>query len=165
MGNMSIAMMQMLVARNVRVHVGQMIIFYPVTVTDTHTGRPSYETFKGGPFLPAFTVDWMIDTFLPNKKDRESPLASPLHFMEVKVVSLSGPAKWAAGTRICAWDMRYTYAGAMHRRLWGRLGVGLASLRRWGSFEASEVDARVTETGGPVTINCRTSSCRAGLGC
>ncbi|KAH7028445.1 vegetative specific protein H5 [Macrophomina phaseolina] len=88
-GHMAIAMMQMPIERNLPARIGQMILFYPVT--DTRIKMESYETFKDGPFLPVETMDWMIDAFLPNKKDRETALASPLSFLADEVLSKFPP--------------------------------------------------------------------------
>jgi acetyl esterase/lipase len=36
-------------------------------------------------------MDWMIETYLPNKKDRETPLASPLHYLADDVLAQFPP--------------------------------------------------------------------------
>jgi acetyl esterase len=75
---MAIALVQMALERNLPADVGQLVLLNPVTQTHAKTG--SYETYKAGPFLPAATLDWMIDAFLPNESDRKTALASPLEF-------------------------------------------------------------------------------------
>jgi acetyl esterase/lipase len=82
---MAIAMMQMSLQRGLRATVAQIVLFAPVTVTHKKFG--SYETYKDGPFLSSDTMDWMIETFLPNKEDRETALASPLSFLSDDVLS------------------------------------------------------------------------------
>lgn len=72
-------MMAMSIERRLSAKVGHVVLFYPVT--DTHMKMDSYETFKNDAFLSSDTMDWMIDAFLPNKKDRENALTSPLTFM------------------------------------------------------------------------------------
>ena len=72
-------MMAMSIERGLPAKISQMILFQPVT--DTHMKMESYETFKDDKLLPADTMDWMIDAFLPNKKDRKNALTSPLTFM------------------------------------------------------------------------------------
>jgi acetyl esterase/lipase len=47
---------------------------------------PSYKTYGDAPFLPAVTMQWMINTFIPNKADRETALASPLAFLPDEVL-------------------------------------------------------------------------------
>lgn len=86
---MAIAMMQMSLERRLPAEISHIVIFYPVT--DTHKKSKSYETFKEGPFLMADTMDWMIDAFLPDKKDRETALASPLSFLSDDVLAKFPP--------------------------------------------------------------------------
>lgn len=81
---MAIAMMQMSIERNLPAKISQMILFNPVT--DTQMKHESYETYKDGPFLPAASMDWMIDAFLPNESDRKTALASPLSFAPDEVL-------------------------------------------------------------------------------
>ncbi|GKU15152.1 unnamed protein product, partial [Fusarium langsethiae] len=50
-----------------------------------------YETFKDAPFLPEASMDWMIDSFIPNKKDRETALASPLTHLSDQVLAQFPP--------------------------------------------------------------------------
>jgi acetyl esterase len=75
---MAIALMQMALERNLPAKVAQLILINPVT--DTHIKMESYETCKNAPFLPAATLNWMINAFLPNESDRKTALASPLTF-------------------------------------------------------------------------------------
>lgn len=82
---MSIAMMQMSIARQLPARIPALILFYPVT--DVHIELDSYETFKDAPFLPADTLRWMINTCIPNKEDRATALASPLTFLPDKVLA------------------------------------------------------------------------------
>lgn len=86
---MAIAMMQMSLERSLPAEIAHKVLFYPVT--DTHKKLESYETFKNGPFLLADTMDWMIDAFIPEKKDRETALASPLPFLSDDVLSKFPP--------------------------------------------------------------------------
>ncbi|KAJ5221415.1 uncharacterized protein N7469_010302 [Penicillium citrinum] len=88
-GHMAIAMVQMSLERGLRAEITHMVLFYPVT--DVHKKSESYETFKDGPFLLADTMDWMIDAFLPERKDRETALASPLSFLSDKILSKFPP--------------------------------------------------------------------------
>ncbi|KIW12754.1 hypothetical protein PV08_07940 [Exophiala spinifera] len=84
-GHFVIALMQMSLERNLPSKIVQLVIKNPVT--DTHIKLPSYETYKDGPFLTSDTMDWMIDAFLPNKKDRENALTSPLTFASDQVLA------------------------------------------------------------------------------
>ncbi|KAH7400609.1 vegetative specific protein H5 [Phaeosphaeria sp. MPI-PUGE-AT-0046c] len=84
-GHISIAMMQMSIARSLPTNILQLILFYPVT--DVHVELESYETFKDAPFLPADTLRWMINTCIPNKEDRKTALASPLTFLPDEIVA------------------------------------------------------------------------------
>jgi acetyl esterase len=86
---MAIAMMQMSLERKLPTKIGQMVLWAPVTVT--HKEYPSYKTYGDAPFLPAVTMEWMIDTFIPNKADRETALASPLAFLPDEVLSRFPP--------------------------------------------------------------------------
>lgn len=86
---MAIAMMQMVLERNLPATIAHIVLFCPVT--DTHKKLASYDTFKDGPFLPADTMDWMIDAFLPERKDRETALASPLSFLSSDTLSKFPP--------------------------------------------------------------------------
>jgi acetyl esterase/lipase len=88
---MSIAMMQMLIERGLGVKIGQMILFYPVTVTNTHSARESYKAFEDGSFSPAETMDWMINTCIPDERDQETPLASPLYYLSDDVLAKFPP--------------------------------------------------------------------------
>jgi acetyl esterase/lipase len=81
---MAIAMMQMSLERKLPTKIGQMVLWAPVTAT--HTEYPSYKTYGDAPFLPAVTMQWMINTFIPNKADRETALASPLAFLPDEVL-------------------------------------------------------------------------------
>lgn len=82
-------MMQMALERRLPAEIAHIVLFYPVT--DTHRKLESYKTFKDGPFLQADTMDWMIDAFLPEKKDRETALASPLSFLSDDALSIFPP--------------------------------------------------------------------------
>lgn len=88
-GHMAIAMMNMSLSRNLPSRIAHIILFYPVTAT--HIRRPSYETFREGPFLHADTMEWMIDAFLPDHRDRETALASPLTFLGDDVLARFAP--------------------------------------------------------------------------
>lgn len=86
---MSIAWMQLSLERKLPAEIAHVLLFNPVT--DTHKKMPSYETFKDGPFLTADSMDWMIDAFLPDKKDRQTALASPLTFLPDEVLAKFPP--------------------------------------------------------------------------
>lgn len=86
---MAIAMMNMALSRSLPARIAHIVLFYPVT--DTHEKLGSYETFREGPFLHSDTMDWMIDAFLPDKKDRETALASPLAFLPDEVLAKFPP--------------------------------------------------------------------------
>ena len=86
---MAIAMIQMSLERSLPAEIAHVVLFYPVT--DTHRKLESYETFKDGPFPLADTMDWMINTFIPEKEDRETPLASPLSFLSDDILSRFPP--------------------------------------------------------------------------
>ncbi|KAF2994368.1 hypothetical protein E8E13_001499 [Curvularia kusanoi] len=88
-GHMVIAIMQMAMKRTLPAKVSHMILFYPCV--DTHMKMQSYETYKDGPFLPSNTMDWMIAAFIPNKKDRENGLTSPLSYMSDENLSRFPP--------------------------------------------------------------------------
>jgi len=77
--------MQMSLERNLPTSIIQLVIFNPVT--DTHKKMPSYETYKDAPLLTADDMDWMINACLPNKKDRENALTSPLTFASDEVLA------------------------------------------------------------------------------
>lgn len=89
LGHMAIAMMQMSLERKLPTKIGQLVLWALVTVT--HKEYPSYKTYGDAPFLPAMTMQWMIDTFMPNKVDRETALASPLAFLPDEVLSRFPP--------------------------------------------------------------------------
>lgn len=84
-------MMQMLIERGLGVKIGQMILFYPVTVTNTHSARASYKTSEDGSLSPAETMNWIINTCIPDEKDRETPLASPLYYLSDDVLAKFPP--------------------------------------------------------------------------
>ncbi|KAL8389041.1 hypothetical protein RB595_008835 [Gaeumannomyces hyphopodioides] len=88
-GHMAIAMMNLSVERSLPAEIAHIILYYPVT--DTHRRLKSWETYKDGPFLAAVTQEWMTDAFLPNKKDRETALASPLLFLSDEILSKFAP--------------------------------------------------------------------------
>ena len=73
---MAIALMHLSLERKLPAKVDQLVLWAPVTVT--HKKLASYKTFKDAPFLPEASMDWMISSFIPNKEDRETALASPL---------------------------------------------------------------------------------------
>jgi acetyl esterase len=81
--------MQMSLARSLPASIVQLVILNPVT--DTHIRMPSYETYKDAPLLDADTMEWMIDACLPNKKDRENELTSPLTFASDQVLAKFPP--------------------------------------------------------------------------
>ncbi|GKZ37781.1 hypothetical protein AbraIFM66950_009539 [Aspergillus brasiliensis] len=88
-GHMAIALMQMSLERCLPTEIAHIVLFYPVT--ETHKKLESYERFNDGPFLPADTMNWPIDAFLPENKDRETALASPLSFLSGDVLSKFPP--------------------------------------------------------------------------
>jgi acetyl esterase len=52
------------------------VLFYPVTNSDFNT--PSYKQFSKGFFLSREAMKWFWNNYLPIKKDRTKPTASPL---------------------------------------------------------------------------------------
>lgn len=78
-------MMSLALERHLPSIVAQIVIFAPVTVT--HKKLASYQTFKDGPFLFLDSIDWIIGTFLPNERDRETALASPLTHLSDDILS------------------------------------------------------------------------------
>ncbi|OJJ70150.1 hypothetical protein ASPBRDRAFT_678829 [Aspergillus brasiliensis CBS 101740] len=88
-GHMAIALMQMSLERSLPTEIAHIVLFYPVT--ETQKKLESYERFNDGPFLPADTMNWAIDAFLPENKDRETALASPLSFLSDDVLSRFPP--------------------------------------------------------------------------
>lgn len=86
---MAIAMMQMSLERKLPAKIGQLVLWAPVTVT--HKKLASYKTFKDAPFLPEPSMDWMISSFIPNKEDRETALASPLTHLPDNVLAQFPP--------------------------------------------------------------------------
>lgn len=78
LGNMAIAMTQLAISRGLPAKIGQLVLLYPVT--NTQTKSVTYKQFEDGPYLTEKTMDWMINAFLPKVEDRASPLASPLVF-------------------------------------------------------------------------------------
>jgi acetyl esterase len=126
---MAIALMQMALERNLPANVGQLVLFNPVTQTHAKTG--SYETYKDGPFLPAATLDWMIDAFLPNKSDRKTALASPLAFASDEMLGRFPPTTVFVG----AVDPLVDEGKAFGRRL-QRLGVDAAVIQADGQMHA-----------------------------
>ncbi|KAF5229930.1 hypothetical protein FAUST_10094 [Fusarium austroamericanum] len=88
-GHMAIAMMQLSLERKLPANIGQLVLWAPVTVTHKKLG--SYTTFAQAPFLTEDSMDWMIDSFLPNPKDRETALASPLTHLSDKVLAQFPP--------------------------------------------------------------------------
>ncbi|PNP77102.1 hypothetical protein FNYG_09571 [Fusarium nygamai] len=88
-GHMAIAMMQMSLERKLPTTIGQLVLWAPVTVTHKKLG--SYTTFSQAPFLTEDDMDWMIESFLPNKKDRETALASPLTHLSDQVLAQFPP--------------------------------------------------------------------------
>ncbi|KAM0298234.1 hypothetical protein HYE67_001273 [Fusarium culmorum] len=88
-GHMAIAMTQLAKSRRLASKIGQIVLFYPVTDTDSKS--ETYTTFKDGPYLSEKTMDWMIPAFLPNEEDRKLPLTSPLQFAPDEVLSKFPP--------------------------------------------------------------------------
>jgi acetyl esterase len=126
---MSIALTQMAISRNLPAKISQIILFNPVT--DTQTKLQSYETFKDGPFLSAASMDWMIDAFLPNESDRKTALASPLSFASDEVLSKFPPTTVFVGDV----DPLVDEGKAFGRRLQG-LGVDAAVIQGDGQMHA-----------------------------
>ena len=83
-GHLVIVLMQMALERHLTATIPQLIIFNPVTVA--HKKMESYETYKNGPFLTANTMNWFLDAFLPDKKDRENALTSPLTHLSDEIL-------------------------------------------------------------------------------
>ena len=115
--------------RSLPAEIAYMVLFYPVT--DTHKKLGSYETFKDGPFLPADTMDWMIDAFLPEKKDRKTALASPLSFLSDDVLSRFPPTT----VFLSAVDPLRDEGMAFGKRL-QKAGVDTAVIRAEGEMHA-----------------------------
>ncbi|QPC74564.1 hypothetical protein HYE68_005316 [Fusarium pseudograminearum] len=88
-GHMAIAMMQLSLERKLLTKIGQLVLWAPVTVTHKKLG--SYTTFAQAPFLTEDSMDWMIDSFLPNPNDRETALASPLTHLSDKILAQFPP--------------------------------------------------------------------------
>jgi acetyl esterase len=128
-GHMSIALTQMAISRSLPAKIGQMILFNPVT--DTQLKLPSYETFKDGPFLSAASMEWMIDAFLPNERDRKTALASPLSFASDEVLSRFPPTTVIVGDV----DPLVDEGNAFGRRL-QILGVDAAVIQGDGQMHA-----------------------------
>jgi acetyl esterase/lipase len=56
--------------------IGYQVLFYPVT--DATFDTQSYQEFASGYQLDKDTMEWMWDSYLPNKDARKEPMASPL---------------------------------------------------------------------------------------
>jgi acetyl esterase len=82
-------MMQMSIARQLPTKILELVLFFPVT--DVHVELESYRTFRDAPFLPADTLRWMINTFIPNIEDRKTALASPLTFLPDEILAKFSP--------------------------------------------------------------------------
>jgi len=52
------------------------VMMYPVT--DSSLSQASYKEFADGPWLTKAAMAWFWDAYAPNKKDRETTMASPL---------------------------------------------------------------------------------------
>ncbi len=52
------------------------VLFYPVT--DAHFDTCSYQQYAEGPWLTRPAMEWFWNSYVPNKADRSTPLASPL---------------------------------------------------------------------------------------
>jgi acetyl esterase len=126
---MAIALMQMVLERNLPARVGLLVLLNPVT--DTHMKMQSYETYKDNPFLPADTLDWMINAFLPNEDDRKTALASPLTFASDDVLRKFPPTTVFVGDV----DPLADEGKAFGRRLQG-LGVEAAIVQADGQMHA-----------------------------
>jgi acetyl esterase/lipase len=124
---MSIALAQMSLERNLPAHIGQMVIFNPVT--DTQIRMQSYETYKDGPFLSAASMEWMIDSFLPDPSDRKTALGSPLSFAPDEVLSRFPPTTVFVGDV----DPLVDEGKAFGRRL-QKLGVDAAVIQADGQM-------------------------------
>ncbi|GFF34195.1 vegetative specific protein H5 [Aspergillus udagawae] len=128
-GHMAIAMVQMSLERSLPAEIAHVVLFYPVT--DTHKKLESYKTFKDGPFLLADTMDWMIAAFIPERKDRETALASPLSFLSDDVLSRFPPTT----VFLSAVDPLLDEGMAFGQRL-QKAGVDAAVIRAEGQMHA-----------------------------
>ena len=57
-------------------HILAQLMFYPVTDANFETG--SYQTYANGPWLTRAAMQWFWDAYVPDKKRRTEPTASPL---------------------------------------------------------------------------------------
>ncbi|QMW47076.1 hypothetical protein G4B11_010555 [Aspergillus flavus] len=128
-GHMAIALMEMALERSLPAEIAHIVLFYPIT--DTHKKLESYETFKDGPFLMADTLNWMIDAFIPEEKDRQTALASPLSFLSDDVLSRFPPTT----VFLSAVDPLLDDGLAFGRRL-QKAGVDAAVIRAEGQMHA-----------------------------
>ncbi|KAF7623936.1 vegetative specific protein H5 [Aspergillus flavus] len=128
-GHMAIALMKMALERSLPAEIAHIVLFYPIT--DTHKKLESYETFKDGPFLMADTLNWMIDAFIPEEKDRQTALASPLSFLSDDVLSRFPPTT----VFLSAVDPLLDDGLAFGRRL-QKAGVDAAVIRAEGEMHA-----------------------------
>lgn len=124
------------IQRCLLVDIKHMVLFYPVT--DTHIKMPSYTTFRDAPFLPADTLRWMIDAFLPNTADRENALTSPLSFLEDEVLARFPPTS----IFLADLDPLVDEGRAFGRRLQS-VGVEVAVIRAEGQIHAFALVKRV----------------------
>lgn len=128
-GHMAIALIQMALERSLPAEFAHIVLFYPIT--DTHKKLESYEIFKDGPFLKADTLNWMIDAFIPEEKDRQTAQASPLSFLSDDVLPRFPPTSLI----LSAVDPLLDEGLAFSRRL-QKAGVDAAVIRAEGQMHA-----------------------------
>ncbi|EIT83290.1 unnamed protein product [Aspergillus oryzae] len=126
---MAIALIQMALERSLPAEFAHIVLFYPIT--DTHKKLESYEIFKDGPFLKADTLNWMIDAFIPEEKDRQTAQASPLSFLSDDVLPRFPPTSLI----LSAVDPLLDEGLAFSRRL-QKAGVDAAVIRAEGQMHA-----------------------------
>jgi acetyl esterase/lipase len=69
--------------------IGQLLLWAPTTTYDRKF--PSHETFKKAPVLSAEASEWMHNSFIPDPKQRETVLASPLTQLSDQVLAQFPP--------------------------------------------------------------------------
>ena len=74
-GNMATVMTMMAKERK-GPKIGYQVLFYPVA--DANFNTPSYHQFDKGYWLARKGMEWFWDNYLPNKRGRKQPTASPL---------------------------------------------------------------------------------------
>lgn len=75
--------------RKLPASIGQLLLWAPTTAYDKK--HPSHQTFKNAPFFSAEASQWMHDEFMPESKDRETALASPLTYLPDEVLAKYPP--------------------------------------------------------------------------